>query len=216
MNISEMPNLANNKEKIKIAIKKSSEAPEEIKKNPFYDEECWGMAMSPEDIYLPDSDMAISFALATHEIGHLSNEKAEAEENIRLDDFDATAKEEKRAWDVGKKYVQDCVDGYFGDDEKMKAAIYEAIEKIEAGITEIMEWSKPMYLEKGEMNDLSEDEREEKFAERRSIFATEKLEEYKKMVDDKIKSHKLGQKVDWEKFTSLVKRSVEKIINDNK
>ena len=50
----------------KIIIKRSIDAPPEVKENPFYDPEFWGRANSPDDIYLPDSDEAISFALAAH------------------------------------------------------------------------------------------------------------------------------------------------------
>ena len=58
-------------EKPRIVIKRSVEAPPEVKKNPFYDPEIWGRATSPEDIYLPESDEGIPFAIAAHEIGHL-------------------------------------------------------------------------------------------------------------------------------------------------
>src|SRR3989338_622923 len=88
----------------KIIIKRSTDAPPEVKQNPFYDPEFWGRATSPDDIYLPDSDEAISFAIAAHEIGHLVQEGKKGD--TRLDNFEATRAEEQRAWDKGWKYLQ--------------------------------------------------------------------------------------------------------------
>jgi hypothetical protein len=215
MNNFESINSAEDQEEPKIFIKRSSEAPEKAKQNPFYDEEWWGRANSPEDIFLPDSDMAISFALAAHEIGHLSVAGAEARENITQDDFEATAAEEQRAWTIGKQYLQSCVDEYFSDDAESKKAAEEAIDKIEVGMMDIVEWSRPMYLEKGALDGLGNEERETILKESRKKFATDNLDEFKRLAEEKIKAHKLGRKVDWEKFTALVKKSVEKILEDN-
>src|SRR3989338_9394681 len=79
-----------------IIIKKSTEAPESVRQNPFYNKDIWGRANSPDDIYLPDSDQAISFAIAAHEIGHLV--KAGERQDAALDNFAAARAEEQRAW----------------------------------------------------------------------------------------------------------------------
>lgn len=199
----------------KILIRKSSEAPEKAKKNPFFDEEFWGRANSPDDIFLPDSDMAFSFALAAHEIGHLSSKGAKPESEITLDNFEETATEEQRAWTIGKRYLQGCIDEYFADDAEKKKSVETAIDKIEAGMMDVVEWTRPMYFEKGALDGLDNEAREQKLKGARERLASANLEEYKKLVDEKIKVHKLGEKVDWEKFTALVKKSVEKIIEDN-
>jgi hypothetical protein len=78
-----------------IVIRKSTKAPPAAKSNPFYDPEIWGRANSPDEIYLPDSDEAISFAIAAHEIGHLVKEGVR--EDAALDNFEATKAEELRA-----------------------------------------------------------------------------------------------------------------------
>jgi hypothetical protein len=93
--------------------------------------------------------------------------------------------------------------------------VEEAIGKIEAGITDIVEWSRPMYLEKGELNGLGDEEAEAILRESRKKFAVDNLGEFKRLAEEKIKAHKLGRKVDWEKFIALVKKSVEKILEDN-
>jgi hypothetical protein len=215
MNSFESTNLIESQEEPKILIKRSSEAPEKAKQNPFYDEEWWGRANSPEDIFLPDSDMAISFALAAHEIGHLSVTGAEPKEKITLDNFEEGAKEEQRAWTIGKKYLQSSVDEYFADDAESKKSVEEAINKIEAGMMDLVEWSRPLYLEKGALEGLGDEEKELTLKESRKKFAVDNLGEFKRLAEEKIKAHKLGRKVDWEKFTGLVKKSVEKILEDN-
>ncbi len=48
----------------RIRVRRSGEASSEVKENPFYDPEIWGQVKSPDNIYLPDSDEAISFAIA--------------------------------------------------------------------------------------------------------------------------------------------------------
>jgi hypothetical protein len=215
MNNFESINQTENKEAPKIVIKRSTEAPEKAKQNPFYDEEFWGRALSPDDIYLPDSDMAISFAIAAHEIGHLSGEGAEEEKNITQANFEATAKEEQRAWTVGKRYLQDCIDEYFADDAESKQAVAEAIDKIEEGMMGIVEWSRPLYLDKGALDGMDDEEREKKLKESREMLAAEKIGEFKSLVESGIKAHKLGRRVDWERFTALVKKSVERIVDDD-
>ena len=96
-----------------IVIKKSIDAPLSVKENPFYDPEIWGRANSPDDIYLPDSDEAISFALAAHEIGHLVN-KGKVD-NANLDNFEGTRAEEERAWNLGWDYLEKYLVDYYNE-----------------------------------------------------------------------------------------------------
>lgn len=140
----------------KIIIKRSIDAPPEVKENPFYDPEFWGRANSPDDIYLPDSDEAISFALAAHEIGHLVK-KGEIN-NARLDNFEATRAEEQRAWDKGWEYLQEFVDEYYADKPECAPKIRQAFERIKTLLLQATDLSKAMYLESGALDNLVPDE----------------------------------------------------------
>ena len=112
----------------KIVIKKSSEAPPEVKANPFYDAEWWGRANSPDDIYLPDSDEALSFAIAAHEIGHLIARGKRLDTGI--DNFEATLAEEQRAWDMGWEYIQKYLGEYYEDSPEVIPTIEQAFQEI--------------------------------------------------------------------------------------
>lgn len=114
------------KEQPIIKIKKSTEAPPTVKENPFYDPEIWGNAKSPDNIYLPESDEAISFALAAHEIGHLVK-KGGIETS--LDDFEATRAEELRAWEGGWQYLKKYLADYYDNRSEAIPEIQDAIKK---------------------------------------------------------------------------------------
>jgi hypothetical protein len=204
-----------NSEKFEIIIKKAAEAPERVKENPFYDEEFWGQAKSPDDIYLPDSDEAISFAIAVHEIGHLSEEGVTSKEDISIDDFEATKAEEQRAWTVGKKYLNKYLSEYSNEGYDAEE-ITKAINGIQRGMMEIVEWSRSMYLSVGTLDGLEDDEKEKRLIEQSNKFAATHLEEYKKLVDEKIKIHEIGHKANWEKLIVIVKKAVLDILEDNK
>jgi len=215
MNISEKKfSLANEKEpsEPKIIIKRSTDAPPEVKQNPFYDPEFWGRADSPDDIYLPDSDEAISFAMAAHEIGHLVKE---GERNdARLDNFEATRAEEQRAWDKGWEYLHTYIDEYYSDNPECAPKIRLAFERIKNLLMQATDLSKDMYLENGTLDNLDPDEIQHILRNRREKFFSEKGDEFKTIFDD-IKKEKIKVIPDWDKFIAIVKKAVIDIIRDN-
>lgn len=195
-----------------IIIKKSSDAPPKVKENPFYDSEFWGRANSPDDIYLPDSDEAISFAIAAHEIGHLVSEGKR--DDTRLDNFEVTRAEEQRAWDEGWEYLQKYITEYYQDNLEAVPKIYQAFNHIRDFLMQAMDLSKDMYLEQGALDNLSHEEIENMLKEKREIFFSEKGEEFKRLFEE-MKREKIGVKPDWDKFITVVKKAVRDIISDN-
>lgn len=196
----------------KIIIKRSTDAPPEVKQNPFYDSEFWGRANSADDIYLPDSDEAISFAMAAHEIGHLV--KAGERKDARLDNFEATRAEEQRAWDKGWEYLQEYVDEYYTDKPKCALKIRQAFERIKTLLLQVTDLSKDMYLESGTLDNLAPDEIQRILIEKREKFFSEKGELFKNIFDE-MKKEKIGIKPDWNKFTAIITKAVENILKDN-
>lgn len=197
----------------KIVIKRSTDAPPEVKQNPFYDPEFWGRANSPDDIYLPDSDEAISFAMAAHEIGHLVDEGKR--DDARLDNFEATRAEEQRAWDKGWEYLQKYLDEYYQDDPEIVPKIQQAFERIRDFLMQATDLSKDMYLEPGDLDNLGHEEIDRILKEKRKKLFSEKGKEFKQLFE-KMKEEKIGVKPDWDKFIAVVEKAVREIINDNK
>jgi hypothetical protein len=195
-----------------IVIKRSADAPSEVKQNPFYDEEFWGRANSPDDIYLPDSDEAISFAMAAHEIGHLVDEGKR--DDARLDNFEATRIEEQRAWDLGWEYLCEYIDEYFQDNPENAPKIRHAFERIKNLLMEAVGLSKGMYLENGSLNNLSNTEIQNILKEKREKFFSEKGVVFQNIFNE-LKKEKIGIKPDWDKFTAIVTKAVENILKDN-
>lgn len=215
MHISEKNfSLANEKEpsEPKIIIKRSTDAPPEVKQNPFYDPEFWGRADSPDDIYLPDSDEAISFAMAAHEIGHLIKEGERSDAS--LDNFEATRAEEQRAWDKGWEYLQQYIDEYYSDRPEYVPKICQAFERIKSLAMQATDLSKDMYLESGALDNLSATEIENILKEKREKFFSERGNDFKNIFD-KIKKEKIGVRPDWNKFTNIVTRAVKNILKIN-
>jgi hypothetical protein len=206
--------LANEKEagEPKIIIKRSVDAPPKVKENPFYDPEFWGRANSPDDLYLPDSDEAISFAMAAHEIGHLV--KAGERNDARLDNFEATRAEEQRAWDKGWEYLQEFIDEYYTDKPECAPKIRQAFERIKTFLMQATDLSKDMYLESGTLDNLTTDEMDSILKEKREKFFSEKGDTFKNIFDE-MKKEKIGVKPDWDKFTAIVTKAVKNILKDN-
>lgn len=196
-----------------ITIKRSCDAPPEVKENPFYDAEFWGRANSPDDIYLPDSDETISFAMAAHEIGHLVD--GGGGDDARLDNFEAARAEEQRAWDSGWKYLQNYLPEYYRERPEVALEIYQAFGRIKNLFMRAVDLSKDMYLEKGTLDNLNCEEIEKILKEKREEFYSERGEEFKRMFK-KIKNEKIGIKLDWDKFVVAVTKAVGDIINENK
>ncbi|PIR06085.1 MAG: hypothetical protein COV55_05165 [Candidatus Komeilibacteria bacterium CG11_big_fil_rev_8_21_14_0_20_36_20] len=150
-----------------IIIRKSIEAPPEMKENPFYDPEFWGKGDSPDNIYLPDSDEALSFAMAAHEIGHLVKE---GQQEGGLDNFESQSLEEQRAWDVGWSYIEQYFTEYFEDKPDTIPKIRQAYEEIKVIFAEAMKLSKGLYLEKGLLDHKTPDERSVILKQQREKF----------------------------------------------
>jgi len=211
--ISEKNFSLNTEKEPQIIIKRSMDAPPNVKQNPFYDEEFWGRANSPDDIYLPDSDEAISFAMAAHEIGHLVKE---GERNdARLDNFEATRAEEQRAWDKGWPYLIKYIDEYYQDRPEVIPKIHHAFEKIKILIMQATDLGQDMYLDKNTLNNLSDEEIQSIQVEKREKFFSEKGAAFKNIFNQ-VKEEKIGIKPDWDKFTAIVAKAVENILKDNK
>jgi len=196
----------------KIIIKRSTDAPLEVKQNPFYDPEFWGRANSPDDIYLPDSDEAISFAMAAHEIGHLVDEGKR--DDACLDNFETTRAEEQRAWDRGWEYLQKYLSEYYQDKPEIVPKIQQAFERIKDFLMQATDLGKDMYLEQGALDNLSHEEVDRILKQKREKFFSEKGEEFKQLFEE-MKDEKIGVKPDWDKFVAVVKKAVEDIIKDN-
>lgn len=196
-----------------IVIKRSTDAPYKVKENPFYDPEFWGRANSPDDIYLPDSDEAISFAMAAHEIGHLIDEgKCD---DARLDNFEATRAEEQRAWDKGWEYLQRYISEYYQDRPEIAPKIQQAFERIRDFLMQATDLSKDMYLEHGALDNLSHEEIDKILKEKREKFFSEKDKEFTRLFEE-MKGEKIGIKPNWDRFVVVVKKAVEDILRDNK
>ena len=195
-----------------IIIKKSTDAPPKVKENPFYDPEFWGRANSPDDIYLPDSDEAISFAMAAHEIGHLVKEGERTD--ARLDNFEATRAEEERAWEKGWEYLKKYISEYYEDRLEIAPKIQQAFERIRDFLMQATDLSEDMYLEQGALDKLSDEEIEKILKEKREKFFSERGEEFKQLFEE-MKGEKIGVKTDWDKFVAVVKKAVQNILRDN-
>jgi hypothetical protein len=198
---------------LQITVKRSVDAPPDVKQNPFFDPELWGRATSPDDIYLPDCDEALSFAVAAHEIGHLVEE---GERNdARLDNFEATRAEEKRAWDKCWEYVRKYIDEYYQDNPKNIPKILLAFEHVKTLLMQATDLSRDMYLESGQLDRLTPNEIKQILKERRENFFSQKGEVFKQIFDE-VKKEKIGIKPDWHKFILIIQKAVRDILRDNK
>jgi len=196
----------------KINIMRSNEAPPDVKENPFYDSEFWGRAKSPEEVYLPDSDEGISFAMAAHEIGHLVEEGAH--NDASLDNFEATKKEEQRAWDKGWPYLEKYLSEYFGDNTVEQDKVPVIYSKIKDLMMQATELSQGMYVDDNSLEKVDEDQQEALLVKRRNEFFVTHGEEIKNIFDQ-IKDQRTGKKTDWEKYVKVVSSAIKDILIDN-
>jgi|GEM_PF-2850925 len=195
-----------------VIIKRSTDTPPEVKENPFYNPEFWGRANSIDDIYLPDSDEAISFAVAAHEIGHII-EKGRRDD-ASLDNFEATRAEEQRAWDKGWEYLQKYLAEYYKEKPEIAFKIQQAFDQIRGLFMKAVDLSESMYLESGTLNNLDPEEIDRILKEKREKLFSARGEEFKQLFEE-IKHEKIGVKPDWGKFTSAVRKAVQDILRDN-
>jgi len=212
--MKEFPKQSDKQEKEPVIfIKRSTDAPRKLKENPFYDPEFWGRAKSADDVYLPDSDEALSFAIAAHEIGHLVKEGEIL--TATLDDFDATRAEEERAWQKGWVYLKKHLPDYYQADVETMYRVEDAYGKIKDLMMQAVDFSKTMYLEKGRL----ENNDKEKYAaalktQRNDLLKTEEGQKILELFK-KIKDQKINKKTDWERFVKIIHKALAEIIKDN-
>lgn len=196
-----------------VVIKKSIDAPLNVKENPFYDPEIWGRANSPDDIYLPDSDEAISFALAAHEIGHLVDKGKVY--NASLDNFEGTRAEEERAWNLGWDYLEKHLVDYYNEGVDRSPEIKESFNRIKSLLMRATDLSKDMYLTEGALDNATTGDYQSILKNKREEFFRKNGQEFKNIFS-KIKDEKIGLKPDWDKFIKIVEKAVKDIIFDNR
>lgn len=196
----------------KINIYKSADAPLDVKNNPFYDVEFWGSAYSPSEVYLPESDVGISFAMAGHEIGHLVKEGVR--DDASLDNFEATKAEELRAWEKGFPYLEKYLPDYFKNNNDALIKVRESFKNIRDLMMKATELSRDMYLSENSLEGLNESEQELILIKQRQSFLETRGDEIKKIFSE-IKKQKVGQLVDWNTFINLVTNAIRDILVDN-
>jgi hypothetical protein len=203
----------NDKEKIaKIKIIKGSDAPEEFKKNPFYNSYHWGMARWAENrLFLPDnSDAAITFTVAAHEVGHLAN-KDRIQPSCH--DYEATLKEELRAWKVGLEYLDKHLGDYYSE-EKIEI-FYNVFEIIKAKIIEITKMGEPFYKS---TNEDIDSQREDFLKTDLGRKFKDEIDGLQSFVEKSVKDHNaefLLDKVDWDKFVRIIQKTLLDVEKDN-
>ncbi|MBU1131152.1 hypothetical protein KJ840_03400 [Patescibacteria group bacterium] len=196
-----------------IKILKGSEALEESKKNPFYDEYHWGLAdWEDGKLYLPESDQAISWVIAVHEIGHLVKE---GRFDLSESDFDSVKAEEKRAWQQGWGYLKKYISEYYPNEPEVLVAIEEVKKVIEDEMIAIVELSKPFY--EGALEDITVSR--VNFAETElGKQIKQRIDGFKRLVRNKtaeINQLQLNEQVDWDKYIGVVKKALLDIERDN-
>lgn len=210
-----MENFPHNPEKEKepqIKIFKGSGAPEEKKKNPFYNEYHWGYAdWDEKELYLPESDEAISFAIAAHELGHMVDK-----DRIQPDrfDFEPGFKEEIRAWNYGISYLKKHLDKYY-DNQEIIRDIEIIINEIKKIIIEITVLGKNFYKE---TKDDIQQQRADFLKSEEGKIVKEKFDSLRNEVEDLVKKlgrPELAKKVNWDKYILTVKACLRDIESDN-
>jgi lipoate-protein ligase A len=75
--------------------------------------------------------------------------------------------------------------------------------------------SQVMYLDNGALAGLTQEQYQKILRVQREKFFAEMGEQIRSIFEQ-IKAEKIGQKPDWDKFTELVKKAVEEILEDNR
>ena len=192
----------------------SSQVPEEYKKNPFYNDYHWGMAdWEDKELYLPDdSDEAISFSIASHELGHLVNKG-----RIQPDreNFQDTYQEELRAWEVGWNYLEKHLADYY-DDPKSIQDLKNIEEKVKDKMIDITLLTEPFYqnLEKKG----AEEQRESFLQTEHGKHIKAEIDGLKGFIEEILASsgkESFLKKTDWSRFSNVIKKVLIDIEKDN-
>jgi hypothetical protein len=197
-------------------IIKGSEAPLENRSNPFYNPYHWGMAdWEGKELYLPESDEAISFSIAAHELGHLvDNGRIQP----KINNFEDTYQEELRAWDNGWQYLANHISDYYQDEPEMIEKVSEIKNEIQKILLETTLLTKSFYKEENlgkDKNKIRQDFL--KGVEGKKI--KEILDNLENIVNQKIKEinePRLARKIDWSKFEKIIRLALKDIEMDNK
>ncbi len=206
----------NKKEKeSKIGIISSNLASEEIKNNPFFNKYHWAMADWQENkLYLPSqSDEAVSFAVASHELGHLV-EKDRLEPD--REDFNITYKEELRAWELGWNYLAKHLSDYYKDKEDVKF-LEDIKNKIKEKLLSITELTKPFY-EHSNFDNIK-DQRDYFLKTKEGVNIKKEIDGLENFIKDllvKSNQEKFFNRIDWDKFIEVIKKALVDIEKDNK
>jgi len=196
----------------KILIRKTSEMPADRKNNPFFDAEIFASAETPEDVYLPDHDEAISFSIAAHEIGHLVAEGKRHDTSI--DNYEAVLAEEQRAWEKGWQYIEKYLAEYF--DQAELTEIRTTFEKIKDIMLQATVASKDLYLESGSMDEKNDEEYDDIVRKRRVEFFEQGKGVVVKELFEKVKKCGNKKKPNWDKLVTIVTKAIKDILKDNK
>jgi hypothetical protein len=197
-----------------IEIIGSSNGPKEFKENPFFNDYFSSMAdWEEKKLYLPDnSDEAISFSMASHELGHLVNRG-----RIQPDreNFKNTYQEELRAWDLGWKYLEKHLADYYdnqGSIENLKVVE----EEIKNKFLEITLLTEPFY-----QNPEAKDSEQQRVA----FLSTEQgqhikaeidgLKEFVKKTLIDLNKESFLKKTNWDIFSNVIKKALLDIEKDN-
>ena len=195
----------------KILIRRTSEMPDRMKNNPFFDEAIFAMAESPEKIYLPDQDEMISVVIASHEIGHLIQEGKRVDASI--DNYEAVLAEETRAWEKGWPYLEKYLAEYF--DQAELAEVKTTFEKIKNIMLQGTVASKDLYLEPGSLEGKSDEEYDDIIKKRRIEFFEQEKSVVIKELFEQIKKCGNKKKPDWNKLVGIVTKAIKDILKDN-
>jgi len=174
-------------------IKKGSEAPEEEKNDPLYDEYSWGkFDREKNEMYLPESDEAMSFAIASRELGRMVKRESMPEEK----GTEKVLKEESWMWQKGLGFLEKKLPLYYSDKMKIDT-VGRIIFEIEEKMMEIAELS----------SSGSEEDRQK---------AKELIGGLRDLVHKKAESYEdpdVAKTADWGKFSEVIQacaRDIEK------
>jgi len=192
----------------------SSCAPEKYKKNPFYNNYHWGMAnWEKKELFLPDnSDEAISFSVASHELGHLVNEG-----RIQPDreNFHNTYQEELRAWEVGWNYMEKHLVDYY-DDAMSIEELKDIAEKVKNKMMEITLLTEPFYKNIEGKN--AEEQRETFLQTDQGKQVKEAIDGLKIFIKEMLVisgKESFLKKTNWVSFSNVIKKALIDIEKDN-
>jgi hypothetical protein len=159
------------------------------------------------------SDEAISFSMASHELGHLVDEG-----RIQPDreNFKATYQEESRAWKEGWKYLEKHLSGYYKDPQSIED-LKNIEEKIESKFIDIALLTEPFYKKSDAKNVRQQRKLFLQTDSGRNIKA--EIDSLKGFVEETVvnlSKESFLKKIDWRKFTNVIKMVLIDIEKDNK